>query len=136
MIEEAVSCGLGVDRRTVNQLGWGRQRKDSPFSYVKPDFTADPHNSMSAAWRVLEFLPKADKYKEWPERKSVLGHYIPDAEPRLIPEDAFIHESAVEKIAKDPKYRPVNIPAKYRTIPMLTAPVEPSDDAEDPKPGP
>jgi hypothetical protein len=38
MIEEAVKCGLKVDRRTVNQLGWGRQRKNSPFSYVKPDF--------------------------------------------------------------------------------------------------
>src|ERR1035437_2405865 len=133
MIEEAVKCGLAVDRRTVNQLAWGKQRKGSPFSYVAPDFMPDPHDSMSAGWRVLEFLPKADKYKEWTARKSVLGHYIPDAEPRPIPEEAFIHKSVVEKIAKDPKYRPVNIPAKYQTIPMLTAPVQPSDDAEDPQ---
>jgi hypothetical protein len=130
MIEEAVKCGLAVDRRTVNQLAWGKQRKGSPFSYVAPDFMRDPHDSMSAAWRVLEFLPKADKYKEWTARKSVLGHYVPDAEPRPIPEEAFIHKSVVEKIAKDPRYRPVNIPAKYQTIPMLTAPVQPSDDAE------
>jgi uncharacterized protein (DUF2235 family) len=141
MIEEAVKCGLRVDRATVNQLGWGRQRKNSPFSYVKPGFLPDPtnpdsaawqpHDSMNAAWRALEYWPKADAYKEWPARKSLLGHYIPDAEPRLIPEDAFIHESAIEKIAKDPYYKPVNIPAKYQTIPMLTAPVEPAADAED-----
>ena len=131
MIEEAVKCGLKVDRRTVNQLGWGRQRKNSPFSYVKPGFLPDPHDSMTAGWRVLEYFPKKDKYKEWPQRKSVLGHYIPDAEPRVIPEDAFIHESAVEKIAKDPNYKPGNIPKTYRTIPMLTAPLEPADDAED-----
>jgi uncharacterized protein (DUF2235 family) len=141
MIEEAVKCGLRVDRRTVNQLGWGRQRKNSPFSYVKPGLLPDPdhpesaawqpHDSMNAAWRALEYFPKADKYKEWPNRKSVLGRYIPDAEPRLIPEDALIHESAIEKIAKDPNYKPVNIPGKYRTIPMLTAPVEPVEDAED-----
>jgi hypothetical protein len=76
-------------------------------------------------------LPKADEYKEWPARKSVFGHYIPDTEPRLIPEDALIHESAIEKIAKDSNYKPVNIPKKYQTIPMLTAPVEPAADAED-----
>jgi hypothetical protein len=86
---------------------------------------------MNAAWRGLEYLPKADAYKEWPERKSALGHYIPDAEPRLIPEGALIHESAIEKIANDPNYRPVNMPAKHQTVPMLTAPVEPAHD-EDP----
>jgi uncharacterized protein (DUF2235 family) len=132
MVEEAVKCGLKVDRQTVNQLGWGRQRKNSPFNYVAPDFMADPHDSMSAAWRTIEYLPKADKYKEWPKRESVLGHYIPDAEPRPIPDGAFIHESVVEKRTKDSKYRPVNMPAQYQTIPILTAPVEPAHDAEDP----
>jgi hypothetical protein len=132
MVEEAVKCGLKVDRQTVNQLGWGRQRKNSPFSYVAPDFMADPHDSMSAAWRTIEYIPKADKYKEWPKRESVLGHYIPDAEPRPIPDGAFIHGSVVEKRTKDSKYRPVNMPAQYQTIPILTAPVEPAHDAEDP----
>jgi uncharacterized protein (DUF2235 family) len=131
MIEEAVTCGLKVDRRTVNQLGWGRQRKNSPFSYVKPDVMAAPHDSMTAGWRVLEYVPKKDKYKEWPERKSALGFYIPAAEPRVIPEDAFIHQSALGKIAQDANYRPGNIPAKYQTIPIQTAPVEPAEDADD-----
>jgi uncharacterized protein (DUF2235 family) len=124
MVEEAVKCGLAVDRRTVNQLAWGRQRKGSPFSYVAPDFMRDPHNSMSAAWRVLELLPKADKYKEWKARQSFLGHYIPDAEPRPIPEDAFIHESVVKRMQAVSKYQPVNIPSRYQVVPMLAGPTE------------
>ena len=98
MIEEAVKCGLNVDRRTVNQLGWGRKRKNSPFDYVAPDFLPypaipasaawQPHDSMNLAWRALEYFPKQDKYKEWPARKSAFGFYIPDCEPRLIPEGA------------------------------------------------
>jgi uncharacterized protein (DUF2235 family) len=131
MIEEAVKCGLGVDRRTVNQLGWGRQRKGSPFSYVAPDYLADPHDSMKPAWRVLEVLPKADKYKEWPARQSVLGHYIPDAEPRVIPEDALIHESVVRRIDAIPTYRPVNLPTRYQVIPLLPGPVEPAAEPDD-----
>ena len=124
MIEEAVKCGLTVDRATVNQLGWGRQRKNSPFSYVAPDFMAARHDSMTPAWRVLEVLPKEDKYKQWKSRQSFLGFYIPDAEPRPIPEDAFIHESVVEKIAKDRDYKPVNMPTRYQVIPMLAEPTE------------
>jgi uncharacterized protein (DUF2235 family) len=126
MIEEAVKCGLKVDRQTVNQLAWGRQRKGSPFSYVAPDFTSAPHDSMTWAWRLLEYWPKADKYKEWKARESFLGHYIPDAEPRAIPDDACIHESVVKRMHAVSTYRPVNInmPSRYEIIPMLTGPTE------------
>ncbi|MGA7994962.1 MAG: DUF2235 domain-containing protein [Bradyrhizobium sp.] len=122
MIEEAVKCGLAIDRRTVNQLAWGVQRKGSPFSYVAPDIKRDPHDSMSAAWRVLEYFPKSDKYKEWPARKSYLGHYIPDAEPRPIAEDAFIHESVFQHMDAVPKYRPINLPSRPQVVPMPTGP--------------
>ena len=43
------------------------------------------------AWWLLEYLPKSAKYREWPARKAHFGYYIPDAEPRLIPEGAIIH---------------------------------------------
>jgi hypothetical protein len=140
MIEEAVKFGLKVDRSTVNQLGWGRKRKASPFDYVAPGFLPtpgipqsagwQPHDSMNAAWRVLEYIPKKDKYKEWPARQSWHGHYIPDSEPRLIPPGASIHQSALDKIAQDPDYRPVNIPELYLAVP-LPAPPPPglADDA-------
>ena len=122
MIEEAVKHGLAVNRATVNQLGWGRPRLGSPFSYVAPDVMGERHDSMTIGWRAIEVWPKADEYKEWPARKSALGHYIPDAEPRLIPEGALIHGSAIEKIARDPRYRPLNVPRTYQAVPMLSEP--------------
>jgi uncharacterized protein (DUF2235 family) len=123
MIEEAVKYGLAVNRQKVNQLAWGIQRKGSPFSYVQPDILRDPHPSMTKVWRSLEWIPKSDQYKEWNARRSWLGHYIPDAEPRPIPADAFIHESVVDRMKAVPTYRPINLPLSYRVIPMLSGPM-------------
>jgi len=125
MIEEAEKAGLNFNKRTVNQLAWGIQRKNSPFSYVAPCYTGkagELHNSMTAAWRLLEYLPKSAVYKEWPERRVFLGFYIPDCEPRVIPEGAHVHESVVKRMAVEPDYRPVNLPSAYVTVPMPVAP--------------
>jgi uncharacterized protein (DUF2235 family) len=122
MIEEATKFGLAVDQRTVNQLAWGVQRKNSPYSYVGPDFAADAHNSMTVAWRILEFLPKANNYKEWGARRSFFGHYLPACEPRPIPDGAFIHESVFKRMEKVPEYRPINLPGRYETIPLSLQP--------------
>ena len=122
MIDEATKCGLAVDRRTVNQLAWGVQRKGSPFSYVKPEITRDPHDSMSKVWRILERIPKSDKYKEWPARTSYLGYYIPDAEPRPIAADAFVHESVDQRMKAVAAYRPLNLPSRYQVVPMPAGP--------------
>lgn len=118
MIDEAVEAGLAVNPRTVNQLAWGIQRKNSPFSYVAPDIRGMLHNSMTPAWRLLEYVPKSAKYKEWPARKTHFGFYIPDCEPRPIAEGSFIHESALMRIAEMPDYRPVNLPATYERVPL------------------
>jgi uncharacterized protein (DUF2235 family) len=118
MIDEAVAAGLSVNPRTVNQLAWGVQRKNSPFSYVAPNIRGTLHNSMTPAWRILEYLPKAAKYKEWPARQAHFGCYIPNSEPRFIPEGAHIHESVLMRIAEMPDYRPVNLPAAYERVPL------------------
>ncbi|MDA9443049.1 hypothetical protein XH98_28915 [Bradyrhizobium sp. CCBAU 51745] len=125
MIEEAEKAGLNFNRRTVNQLAWGIQRKNSPFQYVPPAFTGKAgvlHNSMTALWRVLEYLPKRAKYREWRERKVVAGFYIPDAEPRFIPEGAHVHESVLKRLDVEPDYRPVNLPKDFVTVPMPVPP--------------
>jgi uncharacterized protein (DUF2235 family) len=125
MIDEADKAGLNFNPRTVNQLAWGIQRKASPFQYVPPAYTGKAgqlHDSMSAAWRVLEYLPKSATYKEWPERKVVAGFYIPDCEPRVIPEGAHVHESVVRRMAVEPDYRPVNMPKDFVTVPMPVPP--------------
>ena len=118
MIEEAVKCGLSVNWGTVEQLAWGRTRKGSPFEYAQPDVLAGQHNSMTTAWRALEYAPKAAKYREWPERKVRFGFDIPDAEPRIIPEGAYIHESVLMRMEMNSNYRPVNLPRKFETVPV------------------
>jgi uncharacterized protein (DUF2235 family) len=116
MIEEAIAAGLSLNPRTVNQLAWGVQRKSSPFSYVAPDIRGKLHDSMTAGWRLLEFIPKRATYKEWPARKVRFGCYIPDAEPRFIPDGAHVHESVLMRIAEMPDYRPVNLPGSYERV--------------------
>ena len=131
MIDEATKCGLTVNQATVNQLAWGVQRKGSPFSYVVPDVRGDLHTSLSGAWWLLEYLPKSATYKEWPARKVHFGYYIPDAEPRLIPDGAMIHESALLRMDAMPSYRPVNLPRQYEKFPMPAPPVHASAEAEE-----
>lgn len=122
MIEEAVKAGLTVNPATVNQLAWGVQRKGSPYSYVAPNFNGEVHNSLTWGWRPLEYVPKSDKYKEWKERRSFLGYYIPDAEPRPIPDGAFVHQSVVERMQAVREYKPVNMPSHYQVVPMSPDP--------------
>jgi uncharacterized protein (DUF2235 family) len=122
MIDEAMKCGLAVNPSTVRQLGWGVQRQGSPFSYVAPSVRGELHNSMTAAWRLLEYVPKKASYKEWPQRRSHFGFYIPDAEPRFIPDGAFIHESVLKRMDALAEYRPVNLPLKFETVPMPEEP--------------
>jgi uncharacterized protein (DUF2235 family) len=123
MIEEAAKHGLAFNRQTVNQLAWGIQRKGSPFSYVAPDFLRDPHKSMTKAWRCLEWLPKSFKQKEWSARGAWCGYYVPNAEPRAIPANAYVHESVVDRMKAVPAYKPINLPSSYQIIPMPSGPV-------------
>jgi uncharacterized protein (DUF2235 family) len=118
MMDEAVAAGLAVNKRTVNQLAWGENRPNRTFNYVAPDIRGMLHDSMTPSWRLLEFLPKKDRYKEWPARQSHFGWYIPNREPRFIPEGASIHESVLMRIAETPDYRPVNLPANYERVPL------------------
>jgi uncharacterized protein (DUF2235 family) len=131
MIDEATKCGLQVNQATVNQLAWGIQRKGSPFSYVVPDVRGELHTSLRGPWWILEYIPKSATYKEWPARKSYFGYYIPDAEPRFIPDGAMIHESVLQRMDAMPSYRPVNLPKQYEKFPMPVAPVHASAEVEE-----
>ena len=88
---------------------------------------------MNAGWRAARGVSR----RRTSTRNGRRGNrcsaiYIPDAEPRLIPEGALIHQSAIDKIAQDTTYRPVNIPTHYQAVPLLTPPAAGlADDAED-----
>jgi hypothetical protein len=118
MIGEAAAQGLAVNTQAVHQLAWGIQRQGSPFTYVAPDLMCDPHQSMTKVWKLLEWLPKSDRYKEWKELRSHFDHYIPNGEPRPVSDEAFIHESVLRRVEAVPHYRPVNLPQKRRIVPM------------------
>jgi hypothetical protein len=105
-----------VSTQTVNHLAWGIQRQGSPFSYVAPDIMRDPHESMTMAWRALEWIPKPARFKEWKGRSSRFGYYVPAGEPRTIPEGAHIHESVFERMNAVPAYAPINLPSRHRVI--------------------
>lgn len=122
MIEEAAKCGLSFDPQIVNQLAWGMPTPGNRFKHAAPDVAGIPHDSMTGAWRVLEYVPKSAMYKEWPERKSFLGFYIPDCEPRVIPEGAILHESVIKRMNELPNYRPINLPQTYGTFPLSVPP--------------
>jgi uncharacterized protein (DUF2235 family) len=122
MIDEARKCGLNFNTANINQLAWGIKRKDSPFSYVKPCVRGCLHTSLKGAWWPLEYLPKRAKHREWPARKVHFGYYIPDAEPRLIPDGAIIHQSAIDRMNAMPSYRPENMPVQHETFPMPVPP--------------
>jgi hypothetical protein len=77
---------------------------------------------MSPVWRSLEWFPKSDRYKEWVKRASLLGNYIPDAEPRVIPAGSLIHESVVSRMRTVAGYQPVNLPESYSVVPFNETP--------------
>jgi uncharacterized protein (DUF2235 family) len=129
MIEQAVAAGLRVDRSMVNHLGWGQPRPGSSHVYVAPDPTAQLHVSLTAAWEILEWLPKRAKWREWPERKCFLGWYLPRGEPRPIPDGAIIQQSVIERMAKVPSYRPINMPDTYTIEQGPPGPIQTSEDA-------
>lgn len=122
MIEEATAHGLNFNPQMVQQLVWGVPRQGSPFSYVEPDYRGALHQSLRGAWRPMEWLPKSDHYKEWHEAPSRFGYYIPNAEPRPIPENAYIHESVDRRMATLDDYRPINLPKQYQLVPIPTEP--------------
>ena len=111
MIEEAAAAGLRVNRSMINHLVHGMARKGSTHTYTPPDFRARLHRSLTIGWTPLEIMPKLSKWKEWPRRRSLLGLYLPLAEPRLIPAGAAIHQSAVDRRTHVIDYKPVNWPS-------------------------
>jgi uncharacterized protein (DUF2235 family) len=125
MIDEAVECGLSIFETRRDHIALGQNAPGDREKFVEPDPTATLHDSMTAAWKPLEWLPKRTKYEEWKWRLKLDGFYIPGSEPRpfkLV--DPFlndeiekptprVHQSVVDRVRLDPDYRPVNLPAQY-----------------------
>ena len=110
MMEEAAANGLRFRKRLPKLLVLGENPENATWKYAAPDETADLHNSMTWAWKILEYLPKRAHRMEWKKRRNLLGFYLPRAEPRWIGDDAQIHASVRGRQAKRSDYTPENLP--------------------------
>lgn len=110
MMDEAAEQGLRFREKLSDLLVLGKNPADSSYDYTAPDATADLHDSMTFAWRIVEYLPKRARRLEWPGRKSFLGVYLPRSEPRLIDPHTDVHPSVAERYAAREDYRPENLP--------------------------
>jgi uncharacterized protein (DUF2235 family) len=122
MIGEAMEHGLQFNTQAIHQLAWGVQREGSPFSYVAPAWEKPVHVSLAGAWVPLEYWPKNDRYKEFKERLSLLGRYLPLAEPRVVPEGSWLHESLLKRASSSDWKSPVALPERFQVVPMPVGP--------------
>jgi uncharacterized protein (DUF2235 family) len=109
MIDEAAAKGLKFNTAFVNNLALGQPRKGSKMAYVAPDPAGPVHQSLTLGWRLIEWLPKSIKLREWSKRPGFLGLYIPWGEPRFIAPGASIDASVRQRKVAVPSYRPSNL---------------------------
>jgi uncharacterized protein (DUF2235 family) len=108
MLREASLAGLMVDpARAAAVLGRSPQ-PDGKQPYAPPDPAACLHNSLTAAWWPIEFVPH--KYYDKPARKTKWR--IPVGARRFIPVDKSIvmHESVQQRLDAGVGYNPPNLP--------------------------
>ena len=121
MIDEAPDDLLFITQ-SVNQIVLGHERSGSRKAYTAPDACGPIHESLSVGWKFLEYLPKSNRRKEWPESRSLLGFYLPGGEPRYIPDGALVHASVGERLQNLPSYRPVNLPESQTSTGQANTP--------------
>lgn len=114
MAREAQKHGLKLNEAMFRHLAEGRPLPGGKHMYVAPDVNGLIHNSMTAAWWPLEYLPKHRKWRRFPEKVAGGGYYLPRAEPRKIADGALLHHSVIERMATG--YKPVNLPASFTPV--------------------
>jgi hypothetical protein len=105
MLAEAVKFGLRIDPdRAAIVLGRkNRTRGFRPY-YVRPNPTADRHESLRGLWWLPELLP-------WPSPEDGQPRFplrFPLGTCRSMPDDALLHESALHRIRSE------RLPSRHR----------------------
>jgi uncharacterized protein (DUF2235 family) len=117
LIEEAMQFGLRVNKRMLRHVAYGiKYNSQSQHNYPKPNHLSMLHNSMTLAWKWMEFLPKSVRRKEDKQKRSFFGMYLPLSEPRLIPKGANLHVSVVDRLLEDESYSPKHLPNEYKLV--------------------
>ncbi|GLQ97764.1 DUF2235 domain-containing protein [Dyella mobilis] len=114
MLEQAADKGLRIRRAMVNHVVLGKKRKNAKL-YTAPTPNGPLHRSLTLPWRLVEWLPKNVRFREWPGRRSLFGHYLPRGEPRFIGAGSLIHSSVEARLRENRSYTPSNLPESYET---------------------
>jgi uncharacterized protein (DUF2235 family) len=143
MVEEARKAGLRINTGNFERFAKGvappapsqaieaKPKSDQEHEYIKPDPLGTIHQSLTVGWMPLEIIPKSTRYREG-HRWSLLGVYIPLAEPRSVLEHHIIDDSVWQRWRGDGKYRPSNVSPPPVTL-LFPAPLpsaSPSDADE------
>ncbi|QDX26998.1 DUF2235 domain-containing protein [Sphingomonas suaedae] len=117
MAGEAHSAGLRFDTATLNRICHGQRRANGELVHCPADAMGPIHQQPAGGWWIPEWIPKRARMKEWPERRDLLGYYLPAGEPRAVPDDAVIHRS-VQVRCDAGDYTPTNLPphGKLRVV--------------------
>jgi uncharacterized protein (DUF2235 family) len=111
MIDETRAMGLKYKTRTVNEIVLGR---NAARDYVKPDPLAKPNSSMTAGWKLLEYMPRRVSPYRPTTRGSFMGWTIPRSERRRIPDGAAIHKSVFRRRGTEADIGQPNIPDDHK----------------------
>ena len=108
MLREASLAGLIVDSARAAVMLGRMPLPDGERPYVEPNPAACLHNSLTAAWWPVEFLPHTHYDKQAREIKW----RIPLGARRFIPVDKSIvmHESVQQRLDAGVNYKPINLP--------------------------
>ncbi|CDZ39482.1 Conserved hypothetical protein [Neorhizobium galegae bv. officinalis] len=113
MIRETRPAGLLYKDDVIDKIVLGEGEK---HDYVELDQRAPLHDSMNWAWRFLECIPRKVPKTSWRKRHAASGYYIPCVDPRLIPQEALIHESVGSRKSTG-DYDPPNLPKTPTYVP-------------------
>jgi hypothetical protein len=104
MIRETEPAGLLYVSRTINNIVLGKNDNQ----YVELDPTAALHDSMTAGWKLLEYIPRRVPENSWRRRGDRRAIYLPRQDRRFIPDGSTLHASVRTRMATG--YAPPNLP--------------------------
>ncbi|MFC5755810.1 T6SS phospholipase effector Tle1-like catalytic domain-containing protein [Rhizobium sp. GCM10022189] len=104
MIRETEPAGLLYVSRTINNIVLGKNDNQ----YVELDPTAALHDSMTAGWKLLEYIPRRVPENSWRRRGDRRAIYLPRQDRRFIPDGSTLHASVQTRMATG--YAPPNLP--------------------------
>ena len=102
MLREATGAGLLIDQSKVTRV----------MGENVPDFRGKMHESLTGAWRILEWIPK--RYTDMTCSPPRVRHWPPPrGRARFIQQSTVVHQSVLDRANSNLNYHPSNLPTQY-----------------------